>query len=240
MEFCQIRSNSIEKDNGNYKWVSYGKPCLIPIPCTAHSSAIDHTIPFPNLGHVWPISNGLVRASSTEETPPTAATQFMVPPANLPPPKLLIMDDNLAKNWKKWEKAWKRYEIAAGIYKQEDLVRVSTLLSVIGEDAVREIDTFVRSEGQKEYSINDVLTIFDEYCEPRPQVIYERYGFNNRKQEASESISAYVTELRVIDKNCAHDEITPDEILRDPLVLWVWDDKESVVILDACGMCELP
>ena len=60
MGFCQIRSNSIEKDNGNYKWVSYGKPCPIPIPCTAHSSAIDHTIPFPNLGHVWSISNIVV------------------------------------------------------------------------------------------------------------------------------------------------------------------------------------
>ncbi|XP_067047046.1 uncharacterized protein [Acropora muricata] len=163
--------------------------------------------------------------SSTEETPPAAATQFMLPPANLPPPKPLIVDDNLASNWKQWKKVWQRYEIAAGIYKQEDLVRVSTLLSVIGEDAIRAFDTFVWSEGQKEDSINDVLTNFDEYCEPRTQVIYERYRFNNRKQEAGESISAYVTELRVIAKNCAHDEITPDEILRDRLVLGVRDDK---------------
>ncbi|XP_074639495.1 uncharacterized protein LOC141897771 [Acropora palmata] len=80
-------------------------------------------------------------------------------------------------------------------------------------------------EGQKEDSINDVLTKFDEYCEPRTQVIYERYRFNNRKKEAGESISAYMTELRVIAKNCAHDEITPDEILRDRLVLGVWDDE---------------
>ena len=34
-----------------------------------------------------------------------------------------------------------------------------------------------------------------------------------------------MTELRVIAKNCAHDEITPDEILRDRLVLGVRDDK---------------
>ena len=106
---------------------------------------------------------------------------------------------------------------------------MSTLLSVIGEDAVRAFDTFVWSEGQKEDSINDVLTKFDEYCEPRTQVIYECYRFNNRKQETAESISAYVTELRVIAKNCAHDEITPDEILRDRLVLGVWDDKVRVL-----------
>ena len=102
--------------------------------------------------------------SSTEETPPAAATQFMLPPANLPPPKPLIVDDNLASNWKQWKKVWQRYEITAGIYEQEDLVRVSTLLSVIGEDAVRAFDTFIWSESQKEDSINDVLTKFDEYC----------------------------------------------------------------------------
>ena len=43
----------------------------------------------------------------------------------------------------------------------------------------------------------------------------------NRKQEAGESLSAYVTEWHVIAKNCAHDEITPDESLRDCLVLGV-------------------
>lgn len=144
---------------------------------------------------------------------------------NLPPPKPLVVDDNLASNWKQWKKVWQRYEIATGINKQENLVRVSTLLSVIGEEAVKAFDTFAWSEGQNENSITDVLAKFDEYCEPRTQVIYERYRFNNRKQEPGESISTYVTELRVIAKNCAHDEITPDEILRDRLVLGVRDEK---------------
>ena len=40
-------------------------------------------------------------------------------------------------------------------------------------------------------------------------------SFQNQKQEAGESISAYVTELRVIAKNYALDEITPDEILHN-------------------------
>ena len=155
----------------------------------------------------------------------SAVAPLILPPMNLPPPKPLVVDDNLASNWKQWKKVWQRYEIATGIYKQENLVRVSTLLSVIGEEAVKAFDTFAWGEGQSENSITDVLAKFDEYCEPRTQVIYERYRFNNRKQEPGESISAYVTELRVIAKNCAHDEITPDEILRDRLVLGVRDEK---------------
>ena len=73
---------------------------------------------------------------------------------------------------------------------------VSTLLSVIGEDAAKAFDTFTWNEEEKEDNIKDVLAKFDEYCEPRTQVIYERYRFNNRKQEAGESVAAYITELR--------------------------------------------
>ena len=43
-----------------------------------------------------------------------------------------------------------RYEIATGIYKQENLVRVSTLLSVIGEEAVKAFDTFTWGEDHSE------------------------------------------------------------------------------------------
>ena len=70
-----------------------------------------------------------------------------------------------------------------------------------------------------------MLRQFDRYCQPRTQVIYERYKFNNRNQAVGESISAYVTDLRTIAKNCAHEEITPDEIILDRLVLGLNDEK---------------
>ncbi len=69
-----------------------------------------------------------------------------------------------------------------------------------------------------------VLKKFDEYCSPRTLIIYERYRFNNRDQAPGESIVTYLTELRTIARNCAHDSITPDEILRDRLVLGIRND----------------
>ena len=105
----------------------------------------------------------ILSLTGPEETPQVAATPFKLPPANLPPPKSLVVDDNLASNWKQWKKIWQRCEIATGIYKQEDLargLRESTLLSVIGEDPVKAFDTFVRGKGQKKDSIKDVLTRF--------------------------------------------------------------------------------
>ena len=83
------------------------------------------------------------------DTEPAAeARQIFVPPANLPPPKALCFDDNLATTWKSWKQAWKRYEIATGVHKQEGIVRVSTLLSIIGEDGVKAYDTFSWNEGE--------------------------------------------------------------------------------------------
>ena len=100
------------------------------------------------------------------EAEETSVPIQLIPSINLPPPKLLVMDENLAKNWRQWKKIWRQYVIATGTYKQDDLVRVSRLLSVIGEDAAKTFDTFTWSDGEKEDSIKDVLAKFDEYCEP--------------------------------------------------------------------------
>ena len=115
--------------------------------------------------------------------------------------------------------------IATGIAKQSALVRVSTLLSIIGEDATKVFDTFQWNEDENEEDPASVIAKFDVYCEPRTQVIYERYRFNNRKQEPGENIATYLTELKTIATNCKHDEITADEILRDRIVLGIRDDK---------------
>ena len=134
------------------------------------------------------------------------------------------MDNNLATNWNAWKKAWTRYEVATGVNRQEQLVRLN-MLSVIGKDATKAFDGFELGETQDDSKTEDVLAKFDENCEPRTQVIYERYRFNNRNQEPGESIASYLTELRTIAKNCQHESITPDEILRDRRVLGIRDDK---------------
>ena len=66
-------------------------------------------------------------------------SQIFVLLSNLPPPKALSFDNNLATTWRPWKQAWKRYEIATG---------VSTLLSIIGEDGVKAHDTFTWNEGE--------------------------------------------------------------------------------------------
>ena len=102
---------------------------------------------------------------------PPALTQVFIPLSNLPPPKALIFDDNLATAWKSWKTAWQCYEIATGVHKQEGIVRVSTLLSIIDEDGVKAHDTFTWNEDENTDDISQVLKKFDDFCTPRTQVI---------------------------------------------------------------------
>ena len=177
---------------------------------------------------MMPITGSSEASLAHEEATPAQkilpTTQIYMPPANLPPTKPLVMDDNLATNWNAWKKARTRDKVATGVNKQEQLVRVSTLMSVIGEDATKAFNTFELAETEDDSKI-DVLAKLDEYCEPRTQVIYKRYRFNNRNQEPGESIASYLKELRTIAKNCLYESITPDEILRDRIVLGIRDDK---------------
>ena len=135
-----------------------------------------------------------------EQAPPQQPqVQIFVPPANLLPPKALVFDDNLAKTGKAGKERWKarsRYEIATGVAMQDEIIRVSTLLSVIGEDSTKAYETFTWEPPEDKDNIADVIKTFDDHCEPWTQVIYERYRFNNKNKLPGENISAYLTELR--------------------------------------------
>ena len=58
--------------------------------------------------------------------------------SNIPPPKPLnINDKSTSSLWKTW--SW--FEVATGIDEAAEKKRVCTLLSVIGEDAVKVLET---------------------------------------------------------------------------------------------------
>ena len=107
-----------------------------------------------------------------------AAKCFYMLPANLLPPKPQVMGCKFGNQLENVEKSLSRYKIATGIAKQSVLVCVSTLLSVIGEDATKVFNTFQLNEGENEEDPQSVIAKFNQYCEPQTQVIYERYEQN--------------------------------------------------------------
>ena len=79
--------------------------------------------------------------------------------------------------------------------------------------------TFTGWEEGADKKIEPVLKKFAEYCEPRRNVPFERYRFDQRHMTYNTS------SLRKLAEGCDFDKITPDEILRDRLVIGILDGQ---------------
>ena len=71
--------------------------------------------------------------------------------------------------------------------------------------------------------MDKVLELWQNYYIGRTNVIYERYKFNNRSQEANESIDAYTTALRTLAETCEFSSLK-DDLIRDRLVCGIRDN----------------
>ena len=146
---------------------------------------------------------------------------------NLRPPLALeIHDVNVWEKWKKFRLAWDNYTLAMELDKKPEKVQVATLLTIIGEEARDVFSTFTDWENEdSSEKIAPVIQKFAEYCQPRKNVPFERYRFNQRVQESGESYDQYKTALRKLAEGCDFNSITPGEILRDRIVFGIRDNK---------------
>ena len=142
-----------------------------------------------------------------------------------PPPALEIHDLQAAEKWKKFKLAWDNYSLATELNDKSEAIQVATLLTVIGEEAREVFSTFAWTTAGNSAKIGPVLTKFEEYCQPRKNVPFERYLFNRRVQEPGETYDQYRTALLKLTDGCEFQTITPDEILRDRLVFGIRDNK---------------
>ena len=134
-----------------------------------------------------------------------------------PPDPLQLSKGNSSQNWKRFKQKWTNYELATGIFRKEDQVRVATFLTVIGDEALDVYNAFTWDSADDKIKIDKVLEQFDNFCEPRKNTIYERYLFFSRGQESGESIDKYATVLRNMADNCEFQDLK-NSLIRDRIV----------------------
>ena len=86
----------------------------------------------------------------------------------------------------------------------------------MGDDADDILRSFGLTNAQiKEY--NTVNGIFESHFTKRRNVIFVRAKFNMRKQEESDPVDAFITDLYVLAKHCSygnlHDKMTTDHLV---------------------------
>ncbi|KAL1474988.1 hypothetical protein MTO96_037619 [Rhipicephalus appendiculatus] len=135
------------------------------------------------------------------------------------------LDFRRPEEWKRWFTRWERYRVISGLKKQDDETQVNTLIYAMGREAEDVLASLKLSDAEK-LNYVAVTRAFAKHFVPRTNVIYERAKFNSRKQEAHESVDAFVTELYRLAETCEYGDLK-EELIRDRLVVGLADTQLS-------------
>ena len=118
---------------------------------------------------------------------------------------------------------FRTYYTACELDKQPDVVQVAILLHAAGPE-VQEIEKqFTLAAGEKR-DFGTIIKKFKDYCQPRKNVVFERYRFWQRDQAKGESVDTCLKHLKIRASSCGF-EGQRDLMLRDKLVFGVQDDR---------------
>lgn len=138
---------------------------------------------------------------------------------NLRTPSELSLQGNVAENWRRWKQRFQLYMEASEKNGKDDKLKVATLLNLIGEDALEVFNTYTLTDAQmKDYTY--VMKLFDDYCEPKRNIVFERFKFFSACQSESDCIDAFVTDLKKLASTCEFGDQT-DSLIRDRIVLGI-------------------
>ena len=89
-----------------------------------------------------------------------------------PPEPLQLSIGNSSQNWKRLKQKWNNYELASRVAKEDDTIKVATILTVIGHEALDVYNTFTWDDDEDKVKIDKVLEQLEKFCETRKNTIY--------------------------------------------------------------------
>lgn len=125
----------------------------------------------------------------------------------------LVLDGNMSENWRKFKRNYNIFETAARVNTQTDDIKIATFLNSIGPNAVDLFDSFTLTPAQRAV-YDTVVAAFETYCNPRKNVIYERYKFNQRNQRDGEKFDEFLVDLKLLSRYCDFGA-AESELIRD-------------------------
>ena len=156
---------------------------------------------------------------------PATASHRMASTASyqVSPPKQFNF--NHPEEWPKWARRFERFRKASGLTDKDEEAQVNTLIYTMGDDADDILRSFRLSEADSK-NYDSVVSAFDSHFVKRPNVIYERAKFNQRRQEPGEPVDAFITALYGLAEHCGYASLH-EEMIRDRIVVGLLDAKLS-------------
>ena len=126
-------------------------------------------------------------------------------------PAEMVFEGNVSDNWKRFRRNFENYLLAinlqlrtkanpedpepaenAGISKRQ----IALLMHIAGDEANEIFAQLEVPDGKSKENLIDVLDMFDTYCNPRRNELYEWYVFWTMSQSHSEPIDSYLKRLK--------------------------------------------
>lgn len=114
------------------------------------------------------------------------------------------------------------FSTATQLSKQPEEVQAAALLITIGEEARKAYDTFKFTTDEERNSVEVLIQKFEEYYKPARNLTFQEFRFGSRDQKEGEPFNEWLTELRILAKNCEFGELE-DRMLRSRIILGVRD-----------------
>jgi hypothetical protein len=133
------------------------------------------------------------------------------------------------KNWQLWKQMWQNFVILSQLNKQPPEIQTALFLHSIGPHALKIYNGF--NVSSNEQNLQTIIAKFDNFIIGELNDTYERYVFNNRKQENGETIEHYVGILRHLSSTCKFCDCFIDSLIRDRIVMGIHDDEARRTLL---------
>ena len=125
------------------------------------------------------------------------------------PPAPMKWVGNIADEWKRWKEALQYYLVATDLESKSGKRKVAILLTCIGEEGRRIFNTFDEAD-KNNYAV--VVEKFDDFCEPKKHLIFERYLFFTLHQ-GNLAVDKWLTALKTQASKCEFGSLKGELIL---------------------------
>ena len=92
-------------------------------------------------------------------------------------------------------------------------IRVATLLSCIGSDAMNIFDGLTMTDSERK-QIPEIFKAFEKYCVGETNKTYLRFIFKSRNQQEGKTVEKYIAKLRRLSKSCNFENLE-DNLIQD-------------------------
>lgn len=134
-------------------------------------------------------------------------------------PKMDWQARDLATAFKRF-KEHSEFMFGGPLEKKSEEVKCNYLMLWAGEKGREIFSTWDVSADAKK-KIQTYMDGFEAYCRPKTNLIYNRYKFKSRTQHDGETFEQFVTELRLLMRDCNYPVNMQDDLIRDHIVFGI-------------------